>query len=380
MTHPSDTIQLERFQGFRCTSCGVCCTRKWGVVVEPSVEEGIRGSEFFSQRERQGYVPLSVISGAPIQAAKKGDGSCVFLAEENLCGLHRELGGSGKPIGCQIFPYRLVRTPTGVYASQSFACPPVVLGLDDNAEENRAELSSVLRRFPEGAASVPDEEFPVHLTQRNRVTWLSYLRLEERLLEGYNPESPLESLLGLVTEVLRLEQLASGATLEDWPNLTSSNDLFLPQALLMNYLVAVLSILECEDDLDARMAFQGRLREGEEVESCLVGGRLPAVDFVLEPTSNGPLDQAFARYVRNSLQGKLLLLPTVASRLLGLSVGYGLLRLYQEGFLHRSSGTDAQQAMILAFEVIEAEVLSHSDLMDRFFLNFEETLTEMLGE
>ena len=371
---------LEKFQGFRCTSCGLCCTRHWGVGVESAVESGIRGSRFYAQKERLGYTPLVVTDGSPTLAAKKEDGSCVFLAEENLCGLHSELGGEGKPVGCQLYPYRLVRTPSGTYASQSFACPPVVAGLDDNVEENRSHLAEVMHRFPKGAAEVGNELHPVKLTQATSISWQSYLDLERRLLDAYETERPMESLLGMANSLLLCERLAGGEPIENWPALPPPpDDSSLEEALIRSYLVAILSMLESEDDLSARLAVQEALNLGEQLDSRLVGGPLPAVDVAFLASSGVRLPQTFHRYFRNCVQGKLLLAPTVVGRLLAMAVGFALLRLYLEGFRVKLGREDDDlEALTLAFEVVEADALSHSDTLDLFFLGFEETLSQLV--
>lgn len=347
--------------------------------MEKAVEPGIRASQFFARRERQGYTPLTLSDESPTLAGKKEDGSCVFLADENLCGLHSELGGEGKPVGCQLYPYRPVKTPSGTYASQSFACPPVVAGLDENAEENRRHLDEVLQRFPEGAADVGNEAYPVKLTQTSSISWQSYLNLEARLLAAYEAERPLESLLGMANSLLLCERLSEGAPLESWPLLPPpSEDLSIEETLLRGYLVGVVSMLECDDDLAARIAVQEALHSGESLDSRLIGGALPPVDVVLEAPSGERLLQTFHRYFRNCVQGKLLLAPTVVGRLLAMAVGFVLLRLYLEGF-RTKLGRDENdlEALTLAFEVVEADALSHSDTLDRFFLGFEETLSQL---
>ena len=377
----NETVHLIESQGFRCTSCGLCCTRHWGVGVERAVEPGIRASQFHARREREGYVPLRVSEGALTLAEKKEDGSCVFLIEDNLCGLHSELGGEGKPIGCQLYPYRPVRTPSGVFVSQSFACPPVVAGLDRNAEENRAEIAGVLEMFPQGAADLDDGTTPVRLSQQTQISWNSYLQLEQRLRQAYEPERPLESLLGMANSVILCERLAAGSPIEQWPSFPPPPaDISFEKALIGSYLVAVISMIERDDDLSARFGVQELLAAGEELPSRLTGALLPAVERGFEGPSGGRFQETFARYFDNCLHGKLFLAPTVVAKLLAVALGHVLLTLYFEGFRRKlGSGEDDLQALTLAYEVMEADALSHSDTLDKFFLDFEETLSKVIN-
>ncbi len=377
----TERIHLEDFQGFRCTSCGLCCTRRWGVGVERVIEPGIRASEFHARRESEGYIPLEVSPDSPTRATKKEDGSCVFLEEENLCGLHSELGGQGKPVGCQLYPYRPVRTPTGVYVSQSFACPPVVAGLDDNVEENRAHLAAVLSQFPDGAAELPDEEFPVSLTQRTKISWSSYLELEERLLQAYDSEKPLDSLLTMTNSILLCETIAAGEAIETWPVFPPPFlHLEFEKELLRSYLIAVISIVERENDISARIELQEALAQGHELFSMMIDAPLPEVGVGFTTTAGDSLHPIFRRYFHNTVRGKLLLAPTVVARLLAVAIGYALLEIYLLGLCRRlNCDRNDQEALARAFEIVEADAISHSIELYKFFLSFEETLSRVVN-
>jgi lysine-N-methylase len=57
------------------------------------------------------------------QLGKRPDGSCVFLTEDNLCRIHRDLGESAKPLVCRLFPFQLVPLKDFAYVTLRQYCP-----------------------------------------------------------------------------------------------------------------------------------------------------------------------------------------------------------------------------------------------------------------
>jgi hypothetical protein len=296
----------------------------------------------------------------------------MFLSSDNLCGVHSELGGFAKPAGCQFFPYQAVRTPGGTFFSQSFACPPVVAGKDRNAEANRQELAELLRRFPDSAADLPDLDFPVRLTQERDISWPSYLRLEARLLADYDAQHPLDSLLELAYRTMA----AGGGEerVESWPSLKGAvpDPQFLRELLLI-YLTSITSILENESNPAGRAGYGEAMLSGGLLPSCYMKGLLPSLD--LDRRMSEQTRQLFHRYFRNRLVGKTLLSPSIVAGLLATAIAYAMLTFYAEGFrLDRGEQEITLEALTLAFEVVEADAVSHSRVMAPFFIDFEATL------
>ena len=374
MTQPGGgDFHLLDFQGFTCTACGLCCTRPWGIGIEPEVEPGIRGSRLFAQRQREGYLPISIAEDTCLpKANRKSNGDCMFLAEENQCGLHSELGAQGKPVGCQIYPYRAVSTPTGTYFSQSWVCPPVVAGLDRNVEENRGQLQELLRRFPDAAARLPDNDLPVRLTADVHISWTSYLHLEKRLLEGYHRDRPADSLMAIVTSLLAVANLPDKVG-DDWPALGKlADDMSFERELLTMYLTGIISAIETEHDLERRAGVQAALAGGAPVVSLHLGTTLPCLSR--ETPQSPRLLEAFERYFRNMVAGKNLLSPSLVKQLLALAIGHAMLEFYAEAFrLKRGEAELSLESLTCAFEIVESQ-LFHSDTLAPFFVDFESTL------
>lgn len=373
-----DRLHLEEFQGFHCTSCGLCCRRPWGVRIEPEVEAAIQGSQTVAELQRQGYVPIAVDPVRSVNtAARQPDGSCIFLAAGELCSLHSELGERGKPVGCQTYPYRAVRTPTGVYFSQSWVCPPVVSGLDRNVEENRQQLQQLLELFPQAAAELPDQPYPVRVAAERWIGWRSYLKLEEHLLQAYDRERPSESLLSLAWQLLRqLPRLEpDGAPWLD--PLAAAQESAFENALVTLYARGALSVLESGDDPERRSTVHEALLGNGSTRSLFLDGPLPV--FALEPSSDPGLLEAFFRYYRNTVVGKNLLVPSLVRQLLALAVAFRLLDYYFEAFSDQTAGPESfLESLTRAFEIVESE-LFHSDALAPLFADFEATVGELVA-
>ncbi len=365
-------VHLAEFQGFSCTSCGLCCTRPWNIRIEPEVEAGIRGSAMVAQREREGYQPLEVLENGRVNAHRQRNGDCMFLKEDVMCGLHSELGSTGKPIGCQLYPYRATTTPLGTYFTLSFACPPVVAGLDQNVEENRADLEAVLERWPQAADHY--EEVNLASTSDIGITWQSYQMLEEWMLETFDPRAPLDSLLNMAATISAIADGEMGWPPDPEPVL----DRELLRDLLTTYMTAIVSILENEKDHEARGPYGLALAEGERMPSCYFDGSLPVLD--LDRTLPDWALETHHRYFKNQIMGKAVMTPSVVSKLLAMAIGYAMLTHYAEG-LREAAGEDELSLLSLtrAFEIVEGDVVSHGSGLIKFFRDFEETLPKFFG-
>ncbi len=359
------TLTLHLSQPFQCHSCGRCCRNSWDIRVEPSARDGISHSEASNHVRRQGYQPLVVLADSTTVTGRTEDGACVFLSPELLCSVHGELGGSAKPLACQLYPYSVTAAPDGYYASLSFACPSVVAGAGGDLQANRQELLELLGERGAGPQELPHE---VEVTEGRFLSWASYLQLEERLLQAFRPEDPVASLLDLAVGVL------DGA-----PDLRSvgREDAF-EESVLAMFSASVISLWELPQAPDERQAYSQAVLTGEPVWSQRQGMALPPFDI-------GVVDEAwvaevFARYFRNAVVGKALLSPTVVSRLLALAIGCTLVLYYSEAF-RQAQGVEAvsMEHLSRGFELVEADLVTHTRSADPLFAAFESTLREARG-
>src|SRR4051794_39740930 len=95
---------LERWS---CHQCGVCCR---GSIVPLSAEDVARleAQKWHERPDLKGVATTASYPGGGRQLAKRSDGSCVFLLDDALCRIHKELGFQAKPLIWRMFPLQLI--------------------------------------------------------------------------------------------------------------------------------------------------------------------------------------------------------------------------------------------------------------------------------
>lgn len=152
---------------------------------------------------------LSASAGQPVLQQREGryfalktaQEACVFLDNNHLCSIHQELGAAFKPRGCRQFPFRLVRTPDGIYAGVSFYCPAVQANQGRPLASHQAELLELAADLPEIRT--------VSVVAGVVLDWTLYRRLDDWLqaeLEGQDPESTLARALWALGQVVKTRQ------------------------------------------------------------------------------------------------------------------------------------------------------------------------------
>jgi len=110
---------------FSCHMCSGCC-RNWDVLVSQAEVDRFRDHDWKSTRPRFEGREILEDAGNGLQKLAHVEDACIFLDEDNLCAIHKELGADAKPFMCKHFPYHLTDTPEGVIVSLDFGCPTVV--------------------------------------------------------------------------------------------------------------------------------------------------------------------------------------------------------------------------------------------------------------
>lgn len=365
-------FHLPEFQAFRCTGCGRCC-RPWAVAIEEPQRQAIEDSEAFRQRRHCGLTPLQVVQPGRAELGDRGDGRCTFLDQDNGCELHRELGGRQKPLGCQLFPYQVVRTPLGLFASLSFACPPVVEGHDRGVELNRQELEEALRPYLDPLETSPDQPFLVGLSAQRSLPWQEYLELEDRLLTQFCPQRPVRSLLGLLLELLWRGALPP-----------TEEDLDFALEMSLKYLSSLVLYLEesCAPPASEawepgqRQALLNALQSGQ--SSSSPGRPQPLPPLECDPRPPAWMGETFHRYWKNQVQGKTALRSHLADRLLRTAAAIALTAFYTEVFRVSRAGHQATlEDLVEAFALVENEAVSHSSATAPFFAEWEALLNRI---
>ncbi len=113
---------------------------------------------------------------------KRADGRCEFLSEENRCLLHQHFGEEAKPAMCRLFPYTFTDTPSGVFASVSFASSGALLNFGRPLSEQSDVLDRQFSLFQNLFPSLKLDWSQIQLSDGESLSWEKYLGIESKIL------------------------------------------------------------------------------------------------------------------------------------------------------------------------------------------------------
>ena len=205
------------------------------------------------------------------------------------------------------------------------------------------------------------------------ISWTSYRKLEDRLRQAFLPAQPVRSLLDAAVSIVKtLKQSGDPA----WPDLAQSRgeELF-EESMLAMFSASVIALWELPSNPEGRQAFSQAVLAGEPLHSTRHGMPLPNFDFF--PVDSALTEEIFGRYFENAIFGKSLLTGPVLDRLLALACGYTLAGYYEAAFRQQAGAEQANPETISrAFELVEADLLSHTRSADPLFAAFAATLCQ----
>ncbi|RMH55560.1 MAG: hypothetical protein D6679_11410 [Candidatus Hydrogenedentota bacterium] len=188
---------------FACRSCTRCC-RGWDVPIDAEYLEQYRSVDWGSIRERlrnrKLFLPSRDHSGVWVFERDEKD-VCVFLEPDGLCLIHAELGLEKKNPACRSFPLGWVRTPEGMIAAASLACPTVVADEGPRWTEQEEEVRRLAELYQDRVKPITAFFFRPGVA----VTWeraKKFLEDAEHLLETVS--DPLQ----IPRHILALDVLA----------------------------------------------------------------------------------------------------------------------------------------------------------------------------
>lgn len=290
-------------------------------------------------------------------------GQCLFY-DDGLCSIHKEHGGEAKPLICQVYPYNFVNTPDGMTVSLLFSCPSVVAGNPDDSEEARNEISALLEQ--ERLPVLSQIKKHILVTSWETMEWETYLRWESVFFKDWNDSEPVESLIKATASLIETNGVKPAS-----PELLQETTEAISQ-----FAVSCLVYLEPEADDET---FFMALHNDEKPASQRLGALLPQFSLL---TPHSQIErEALSRYVRNQVEGKLLLIgPSLVCRLLLCTTALSIL-LYDLDVMRERDDTRHFDFSHLqqAFATCEERLVSQSNDLEAYLLEMEEYLVTCLA-
>jgi Fe-S-cluster containining protein len=228
---------------FDCTGCGNCCF-EWPVPItrndfarisKYADEQGLDNKKLFRVLNVDDD-KLKVFSHS---LEKREDGLCQFLTAEKRCSLHNDFGVEAKPAMCRLFPYTFTNTPSGTYASVSFAATGVLFNQGKPLVAQRELLGERFNLFNELFPNLSLAWNDAQLLDGTPLAWSDYIGAEELILEKLRaPEHGQRVEKILFEEAERFRKRAVTARLDNIAGLTTNPkiiDLVLIRNLLITY-------------------------------------------------------------------------------------------------------------------------------------------------
>jgi Fe-S-cluster containining protein len=114
---------------FSCGGCTRCCTQPYTVIIEQGKADALLKHDFSAYPQLAGKTLFTQSKDAPkgyaVLPKQAGTTRCLFLADDGLCIIHKELGADSKPKNCLKYPFHLSPTYVDDRVSLDFGCPNV---------------------------------------------------------------------------------------------------------------------------------------------------------------------------------------------------------------------------------------------------------------
>lgn len=125
-------FRLPLASRFECGRCGACCRGAWLGTLSRAELDRLSGAAFVRDDPALAgatlFVPVELEGGddgeprAGWTLARGEGGACVFLRDDGRCKVEVALGPAAKPLGCRLFPWRVLPTADGVVVADRTEC------------------------------------------------------------------------------------------------------------------------------------------------------------------------------------------------------------------------------------------------------------------
>jgi hypothetical protein len=140
---------IDATANFSCGGCTRCCTQPYAVIIEKEKADALTRHDFSAYPQLAGQTLFRDDKHAPagyyVLSKQPGSTRCIFLADDGLCLIHKELGAAAKPHPCLKFPYHVSPTYVDDRVSLDFGCPHVQKSEGQALVEQRTEIAGICK-------------------------------------------------------------------------------------------------------------------------------------------------------------------------------------------------------------------------------------------
>lgn len=155
---------------FTCLQCGDCC-RGWEIALSEAEVERIEALGWDGVDAGPMGEPILRVTDsgrAWSVLARKPDGSCVFLTDENLCALHKHFGEDSKPLMCRLYPFSFHEVSSRVAVDVAFSCRAVAA---DHGAPLATQQPEWTRLVEEGGVSLLSTDLAKGVRLHGELLW-----------------------------------------------------------------------------------------------------------------------------------------------------------------------------------------------------------------
>jgi Fe-S-cluster containining protein len=352
-------------QNYECVKCSKGCVENWDIGVQPSVYKNVKGSTLelrvLQERGKPGQESFPV--GPSGRTVGRVDGNrCIFLAEDKLCDIHREMGIDKKPAPCRLFPFVIKETPDGIVVGTTYFCTSAQQNSGVPLEEHRQEVTDILATYTPEKLGFGD----IVIHHDVVMDWAGYQVLEKAVQAQLNTSvsgafSRLVRAISIITKSgntsPNAEQLA--AAFESAPAADLHSDPMIA-AQLDFFVGAVAGVLEVGKNVEHQRICHAFTR-AESYDMPRLGYEVDFSQARMERSDiENDFSDEFVRYFNSLLFRKFLICERslLEGAVLGY-VAYRLLTLYTSLYAQKSGESPELVHLYKAMDLIEADLMTH---------------------
>lgn len=375
---------------YQCRGCGRCC-RDWNIHVDEPSHQRIVTAGYYEKLTSECGDELFVRdeSDGTMSTVRRGSGECVFLDKDTRCVIHREGSYDDKPLGCRQFPFKLIRTPDGIFVGLSFYCESCQRNTGKPLETYQEEMMKWLSQHEYRRIGERD----IQLAEGITIDWQGYLLIEHYVAERIRETDVMEdalrkALTGVCILVCRLQkENVTDAASEDvsrlLPAVTGLPDNEVLRESGLFYTAAVAGVMESSTPEGTRANTEAILGGGV-LRSEIFGHEISMAGFSRYYLANPCPWKVphIRRYMEHLVFRKQLLgSEPVLCNLAALFTAYGLLELYLYLSAYQADKPSPDmEDLYFSYGLVEKGFAAHTRTMVPFFRIFAEGFLKLLCE